>query len=263
MSSSHEFDETIGKKRDTDSGRRGAELDPALRNTVQKALGRDPGPVRLHTGPAADAEAERANADAVTRNQDIYFSRAAAGPDTESGKRLVLHEVVHALQQSGSGDAGDERSLEGEADAAAGAMMRGERGQVGLRAAQGAPQRQEKGKTETPSITRQEDEITPAPARGTISGAGVTIAYLYSAAQGALVTSITLQVPDGVSVTITPLTNLKEGDTYRVQNAGGSRSRAVVVSVDKNLRVMPKVQATFTRGSASHIVIFQFPSGGK
>ncbi len=178
MSSSHEFDETTGKKQDSDSGKRVADVEPALRNTVQKALGRDPGSVRLHTGPAADAEAERAGADAVTRNQDIYFSRTAAGPDTESGRRLVLHEVVHALQQSGSGTAGDERSLEAEADAASGAVMSGERGQVGLRAAQGAPQRQEKGKTETPSITKHEDEITPTPARGTISGAGVTVAYL-------------------------------------------------------------------------------------
>jgi Domain of unknown function (DUF4157) len=263
MSSSPEFDEKREKKQDGDAGRRDAGLDPALRNTVQKALGQEIGPVRFHTGPKAEAEAERRGASAVTRSQDIYFARDADPPETETGKRLAVHELVHTLQQSGTGQPGaDHHALEAEADAVAGAVIRGERSRVGLRAPQGAPQRQEKGKTQTPTITRHPDEITPVPAQGTIAGAGASIAYLYTTAAGALFVTLTLRVPEGVAVVVSPLTNLREGETYRVQNAEGTRARAVVISVDKSLRVQPKVQMTFTRGSASHVVIFQFPGGG-
>lgn len=263
MSSSPEFDEKTEKKQDGDARRRDAELDPALRSRVQKALGQEVGPVRLHTGPEAGAEAERLGASAVTRKQDIYFARDADQPGTEASERLVVHELVHTLQQSGAGrqSAGD-AALEAEADAVAGAVMRGERGTVGLRAPQGAPQRQEKGKAETPSATRHPDEITPVPAQGTITGAGVSIAYHYTMAAGAGFATLTLQVPEGVAVVASPLTYIAEG-MYRLQNAEGMRARAVVLSVSKDLRAQPKVQVTFTRGSASHIVVFQFPGGGK
>lgn len=262
MSSSPEFDEKTEKKQNGDARRRDTEIDPALRGSVRKALGQEVGQVRLHTGPEAEAEAESHGASAVTRKQDIYFARDADPPETETGKRLVAHELVHTLQQSGDGRPGaDRRALEAEADAVAGAVMRGERSQVGLRAPQGAPQRQEKGKVETPTITKHPDEISPVPVQGTISGAGVSVAYHYTMAAGALFAALTLGVQEGVAVVASPLTNLREGDTCRVQNAEGTRARAVVISVDKNLRMQPKVQVTFTRGSASHVVIFQFPGG--
>jgi hypothetical protein len=262
MSSSPEFDEKTEKKQDGDARRRDTTVDPALRGNVRKALGQEIGPVRLHTGPEAEAEAERHGASAVTREQDIYFARDAERPETEAGKRLVAHELVHTLQQSGTGRPGaDSRALEAEADAVAGAVMRGERSRVALRAPQGAAQRQEKAKTETPTLTRHPDEITPVPAAGTIAGAGVSIAYLYTTAAGALFVTLTLRVPEGVAVVATPLTNLREGDTYRMQNAEGTRTRAVVLSVNKELKMQPKIQVTFSRGSASHVVIFQFPGG--
>ena len=262
MSSSPEFDEQTEKKQDGGARRRDTTVDPALRSSVRKALGREIGPVRLHTGPEAGAEAERHNASAVTREQDVYFARDAEPPETEAGKRLVIHELVHTLQQSGDGRPGaDSRALEAEADAAAGAVMRGERSQVLHRAQQGAAQRQEKRKTETPAITKHPDEITPVPAQGSIAGASVSIAYLYTTATGALFVTLTLRVPEGVAVVASPLTNLREGDTYRVQNAEGARARAVVISVSNKLVAPPKLQVTLTRGSTSHVVIFQFPGG--
>jgi hypothetical protein len=263
MSSSPEFDEKTKKPQNGAVRRRGTTVDPALKGKVRKTLGQEIGPVRLHTGPEAEAEAKRHGASAVTREQDVYFARDAERPETDAGQRLVAHELAHTLQQSGTGRPGaDSRALEAEAESVAGAVMRGERSRVVLRAPQGAEQRQEKATAEAPMLTRHSDEITPLPAQGTIAVAGVSIAYLYTAAPGALFVTLTLRVPEGVAVVATPLTNLHAGDTYRVQNAEGTQTRAVVLSVNKELRMPPKVQVTFSRGRASHVVIFQFPGGG-
>ena len=58
MTSPPEYDDTYEKAPDTDTPRKRSEtVDPSLRTRVQRALGQDPGDVRIHTGPAAQAEA--------------------------------------------------------------------------------------------------------------------------------------------------------------------------------------------------------------
>jgi hypothetical protein len=262
MTSSAEYDDTREKPPDSNAPARDAEaVDPALRNRTQRSLGRDASPARIHTGPAAQSEAEQLGARAFTRKKDIYFARDEYRPGTEEGKRLLAHELAHTIQQSGLGtEAGDQHALEAEAGHAAGAVMDGNRSRVGLRAPHGVAQLQEKGKAETPSVRKHPDELTPAPARGTISGAGMTVSYLYGSSTGAFFVTLTLQVSEGVAVVATPLTDLHEGVDYRVQNAGGTKARAVVVSVGNKPAALPKLQVTFSRGSAGYVVVFQFPS---
>jgi hypothetical protein len=265
MSSSPDYEEKREKRSDSAARKPGEEsLDPSLASRVKDSLGEDVAHVRIHTGPDAREEAERHGARAVTREKDIYFARDAFDPETESGLRLLAHEMAHTIQQTGSAtQGGDRRALEAEADSAADAVMRGVRGPVHLKGARGEAQRQEKGKTEGPSIRKHPEEIAPTPGRGTIGAAGATISYLYATSAGASFVNLVLQVPDGVALVVTPFTDLREGVDYRVQNAGGTRARSVVISVSNQLVVPPKVQATFSKGSAGYIVIFQFPSTAK
>jgi hypothetical protein len=262
MTSSPDFEDEREKRPDSDGRRSETEpLAPSLRGRVRQALGRDPGSVRIHTGPAAEADTQRLGARAVTRKEDIYFARDEFDPGTAKGKRLLLHELVHTLQQSGSGTPqGDQQALEAEAAHVAEAVASGQRASVGLRAPRGHPQRQEKGKPVVPSIQKHPEEIPPVPGQGMISAAGITIAYVYAAAKEAVFTTLTLQIPEGVAVVVSPLTDLHEGADYRAQNAGGTKGRSVVLSVSNRLAMPPKLQVTFSRGSAGTVVVFQFPS---
>jgi len=262
MTSPPEYDDTHERTSDTDASRKPSEtVDPSFRVRMQRSLGQDPGDVRIHTGAEAQAKVEQQNAQALTRKKDIYFARDEYRPGTEEGNRLLAHELAHTIQQSGSGEeTGDRRSLEAEADSAAASVMSGSRGRVGLRAPLGTVQLQEKGKVTVPTVQKHPDEITPAPAQGAISGGGMTVSYLYSSSAGASVVSLVLQVPEGIAVVATPLTDLHEGADYRVQNAAGTKARSVVISVSNKLVAQPKMQVTFTRGSAGYVVVFQFPS---
>lgn len=262
MTSPPDFDDKRERARDTDSSRRQTEtVDPSFRARIHRSLGQDPGDVRIHIDPEAQAEAAQKNARALTRKKDVYFARDEYRPGTEEGNRLLAHELAHTIQQSNANvETGDRRSLEEDADSATASVMRGRHGRVGLRAPQGAEQLREKGKATVPTVQKHPDEISPAPAQGTVAGAGMTVSYLYSSSAGAIFVSLVLQVPEGTAVVATPLTDLHENVDYRVQNAGGTKARSVIISVSNKLVVQPKMQVTFTRGSAGYVVVFQFPS---
>jgi hypothetical protein len=56
---------------------------------------------RVHTGPIATKTARSLNARAFTLGRDIFFNSGEFQPGKASGKRLLAHELTHALQQSG------------------------------------------------------------------------------------------------------------------------------------------------------------------
>lgn len=56
--------------------------------------------IRVHTGKRADALARRMNARAFTSGRDVAFARGEYTPHSPAGKRLMAHELTHALQQS-------------------------------------------------------------------------------------------------------------------------------------------------------------------
>jgi len=55
--------------------------------------------VRIHTGPQADAAARAVNARAYTLGHDIVFAAGEYAPHTDAGRRLLAHELTHAIQQ--------------------------------------------------------------------------------------------------------------------------------------------------------------------
>ncbi len=97
----------------------GAPLPAGVHGRVARAVGGDPGPVRVHTGPAAAALAAREGARAVTEAGHIAFAAGRYRPGTLAGEALLAHEVAHARQQDGAvaGGLGTEQ-LEHEADRA-------------------------------------------------------------------------------------------------------------------------------------------------
>jgi hypothetical protein len=248
MSSSAEFEE---KKERPD----GEPLPSPARSPAEAALGRDLGGVQVHRGAEGARVAGEERARAVTRGQHVYFAPQEYSPDTREGQRLLAHELAHAAQAAPGGGAAAERgALEAEADRAAEAVLDGRRPGVRLRAAPGTALRQE---SRAPSIQSHAHEVAPSPPSGTVSGGGFSIPYLYTVVPAPSSSALVLQVPEGVAVVVTALTI--EAPDYRVQNAEGSRSRAVVISASAQLRVVPRVQVTFTRGSSSYVVVFQLP----
>jgi hypothetical protein len=81
----------------------GREIPESFRTGTEARLGHDIRNVRIHSG----AEAELINAElgtrAVTLGKDIFFGRGQTDFNTPDGQRLLVHEVVHTIQQGDSG----------------------------------------------------------------------------------------------------------------------------------------------------------------
>jgi Domain of unknown function (DUF4157)/Heterokaryon incompatibility protein Het-C len=79
----------------------GQPLDPVARAFMEPRFGHDFGPVRVHSGVAAEQSARDMNAQAYTVGRDIVFGRDRFAPGTNEGRRLLAHELAHVVQQSG------------------------------------------------------------------------------------------------------------------------------------------------------------------
>ncbi len=81
----------------------GHPLDAAARAYFETRFGRDFGAVRIHTGPRAAASADALAAQAYTAGPHVVFSDGSYQPGTESGRRLLAHELTHVAQRGGDG----------------------------------------------------------------------------------------------------------------------------------------------------------------
>lgn len=79
----------------------GRPLDPSIRSYMEPRFGHDFGDVRIHTGSRAAESARSVNAFAYTVGRDVVFGDGAYRPETESGRRLIAHELTHVVQQNG------------------------------------------------------------------------------------------------------------------------------------------------------------------
>ncbi|MFY0538191.1 DUF4157 domain-containing protein [Nannocystis pusilla] len=80
----------------------GEPLDSATRQFMEPRFRRDFSRVRIHRTSASSELAETLNARAFTIGRDVFFGRNEYQPSTQTGKRLLAHELTHTLQQ-GSG----------------------------------------------------------------------------------------------------------------------------------------------------------------
>lgn len=82
----------------------GRPLDKTTRNFFEPRLGYDLSSVRIHTESTAGRSAKVIDARAYTLGNNIVFGNGEYKPDSESGKRLLAHELAHTLQPTAGGN---------------------------------------------------------------------------------------------------------------------------------------------------------------
>jgi hypothetical protein len=75
----------------------GRPLASAERAFFEPRMGADLSGVRLHDGRAADRASKAINARAFTLGRDIAFASGEYQPDTDTGRRLMAHELAHVV----------------------------------------------------------------------------------------------------------------------------------------------------------------------
>ncbi len=105
-------------------GGSGRPLSPEMRGYFEPRFGRDLAGVRVHSDAEAAGAANELNAHAFTHGQDIYFGAGQYQPQSDSGRRLIAHELTHTLQQSESAPAAARSSGPGIQRAASAIIQR-------------------------------------------------------------------------------------------------------------------------------------------
>jgi hypothetical protein len=80
----------------------GGSLDAMTRAYMEPRFGADFGPVRVHAGPAAAGQAARFSARAYTVGEHVVFGAGQYQPGSDTGRRLLAHELAHVVQQRSS-----------------------------------------------------------------------------------------------------------------------------------------------------------------
>ncbi|MDY6912509.1 MAG: DUF4157 domain-containing protein, partial [Chloroflexota bacterium] len=78
----------------------GQPLENQTRRQMDNAFGHDFSNVNIHTDGSADSLAQALQAKAFTVGNDVFFREGAYQPDSESGKKLLGHELTHVIQQT-------------------------------------------------------------------------------------------------------------------------------------------------------------------
>ncbi len=89
----------------------GQPLNAGTRAFMEPRFGLDLNHVRVHTDAKAAESARAVNALAYTVGRDVVFSAGQYAPETESGRRLLAHELTHVVQQQRTPAAAQRASL--------------------------------------------------------------------------------------------------------------------------------------------------------
>lgn len=79
----------------------GDQLDLNTQKEMGSKIGADLSNVKIHTDSNAHEMSEGINAKAFTHGQDIYFKQGNFDTNSNQGKELLAHELVHTQQQAG------------------------------------------------------------------------------------------------------------------------------------------------------------------
>lgn len=77
----------------------GQPLDRETQALMQSRLGHDFSDVRVHADSQATESAKAVNAHAYTVGTNVVFQSDKYAPGTESGQKMLAHELTHVLQQ--------------------------------------------------------------------------------------------------------------------------------------------------------------------
>jgi hypothetical protein len=79
----------------------GHPLSDNVREPMGQAFGADFSGVRVHTDSQADLLSQELSAKAFTTASDIFFRQGEYSPTSDTGKKLIAHELTHVVQQTG------------------------------------------------------------------------------------------------------------------------------------------------------------------
>jgi Domain of unknown function (DUF4157) len=79
----------------------GQRLPSAVRTEAEAELGTDLSDVRVHTGPDVDRDADALDANAYTRDLDVYVSGGELRSTNLGHRATLAHELTHVAQQQG------------------------------------------------------------------------------------------------------------------------------------------------------------------
>jgi hypothetical protein len=77
----------------------GTPLDNDTRGFMESRLGADFSDVRVHSDATATESARSVQAHAYTVGSDVVFQSDKYAPESDSGKRMLAHELTHVVQQ--------------------------------------------------------------------------------------------------------------------------------------------------------------------
>src|SRR5690606_33279225 len=77
----------------------GKNLDNNTRSFMEKRFGYDFSHVKIHDDTVAAKSAQSINALAYTSGNNIVFNQGQYSPETNSGRKLLAHELTHVVQQ--------------------------------------------------------------------------------------------------------------------------------------------------------------------
>jgi hypothetical protein len=80
----------------------GAPLPQQVSNDMGSKMGADFSGVNVHTGSDASDLNRQVNARAFTLGNDVFFGDGEYTPNSDSGQRLLAHELTHVAQQNGN-----------------------------------------------------------------------------------------------------------------------------------------------------------------
>lgn len=78
----------------------GEALDSPTRSFMESRFGRDFSHVRVHSNERAAESAKSVNAAAYTVGNNLVFNRGQYASNTYEGRKLIVHELTHVVQQS-------------------------------------------------------------------------------------------------------------------------------------------------------------------
>ena len=79
---------------------KGRPLPPHLQTELGKSMGADLTGVSIHTDAAAAKLCQELHAIAFTHGRDIFFDSGRYNPESPEGRKLLVHELAHVVQQS-------------------------------------------------------------------------------------------------------------------------------------------------------------------
>ena len=77
----------------------GQPLDLSTRAFFEPRFGHDLSKVRVHADPDAATSARAVNVQAYTVGSDLVFAERRYAPATDTGRKLLAHELTHSIQQ--------------------------------------------------------------------------------------------------------------------------------------------------------------------